>query len=188
MPGAHFVSPKIEVRPSKTGRGVFAKSNISKGEMVFDSAKGPFKCLSKGQLAEFMGKEEYKHYVFQLDDMLFYAPMNGPEERDFMNHSCEPTVGISDCMTFHALRDISIGEEITYDYGTSESTEGWRMQCGCGQAACRKTISGRDWRLPALQKKYGSHFSYYILKKIRRHPLHKTLSDGFSRLRALLRR
>jgi uncharacterized protein len=40
------------------------------------------------------------------------------------------------------------------------------MNCHCGTASCRGTVDGRDWRRPELQRKYGSHFSAYLLARI----------------------
>jgi uncharacterized protein len=39
------------------------------------------------------------------------------------------------------------------------------MTCNCGTSSCRGTISGRDWQLPELQRRYGSYFSWYLLRR-----------------------
>lgn len=36
----------------------------------------------------------------------------------FLNHSCEPNVGVQGQTVFVALRDVLVGEELTLDYGT----------------------------------------------------------------------
>lgn len=40
------------------------------------------------------------------------------------------------------------------------------MVCRCDRASCRGTISGQDWRPPALQARYGRYFSWYLQTKI----------------------
>lgn len=53
----------------------------------------------------------------------------GPKSREvvarkrtfFENHSCDPTTWFVDDITMNARRDILPGEEITYDYSTTES-------------------------------------------------------------------
>ncbi len=37
-----------------------------------------------------------------------------------------------------------------------------RMDCSCGASECSKLITGDDWRLPNLQRRYAGYFSRYI--------------------------
>jgi uncharacterized protein len=57
-----------------------------------------------------------------------------------------------------------VADRLTTDYALFDDCDDV-MECGCGTAACRGTISGRDWQLPELQRKYGSYFSWYLLHK-----------------------
>ena len=55
----------------------------------------------------------------------------------FTNHSCRPNARIAvedGAVLFFALRDISLGEEITVAYGATHH-EG-RLACRCGQSSC----------------------------------------------------
>jgi len=55
----------------------------------------------------------------------------------FTNHSCEPNARIAvedGTVRFFALRDISLGEEITVAYGATHH-EG-RLACRCGREGC----------------------------------------------------
>jgi len=36
------------------------------------------------------------------------------------------------------------------------------MGCGCGTARCRGTVTGDDWRDPALIERYTGWFSTYL--------------------------
>ena len=83
----------------------------------------------------------------------------------YLNHSCDPNLGIDGQIIFAALRDIEAGEELFFDYGTGDDDE-WEMECTCGAAECRVTITGRDWRPPELQRKRRGYFSQYIEQKI----------------------
>lgn len=60
------------------------------------------------------------------------------------SHACDPNAGVQGYNTLFALRDINAGEPITLDFSTVVGTslfDGiWRMDCGCGAPACRKTI------------------------------------------------
>jgi hypothetical protein len=41
------------------------------------------------------------------------------------------------------------------------------MTCRYSATACRGLITGQGWRKPELQQKYGDHFAWYLLEKIR---------------------
>ena len=72
----------------------------------------------------------------------------------FLNHSCEPNVGVQGQIVFGAMRDVAAGEELTLHYGTIDhDTE--PLACRCGAVACRGVVSGLDWQRPELQRKYG---------------------------------
>ena len=84
-----------------------------------------------------------------------------------LNHSCEPNVGIVGQIVFRAMRDIMPGEELTFDYATGDDDD-WKMECRCGAADCRGTVTGQDWRLPMVQRQRAGWFSDYLERKIRR--------------------
>ena len=42
----------------------------------------------------------------------------------------------------------------------------YSFKCICGAHNCRKTITGDDWRILELQKRYAGYFSDYLQKKI----------------------
>jgi hypothetical protein len=81
-----------------------------------------------------------------------------------MNHSCDPNTVFVDDGKMIATRDVEVGEEITYEYATSESQTSSHMPfpCGCGTPACRKQVTGSDFLLPALRAKYAGHFTEMI--------------------------
>lgn len=86
----------------------------------------------------------------------------------WFNHSCAPNTEVlsrwdAEANTIRAwwvaLRDIEVGEEITYDYGfVAEVAE----PCACGAASCRGVIVDED---PAEQAKLPEH-----LKPLLRSP------------------
>jgi len=62
-----------------------------------------------------------------------------PEPYVYINHSCEPNVGIIGTVTFKALRKIHKDEELFFDYSICEEGD-WEMKCKCGSVNCRKII------------------------------------------------
>jgi hypothetical protein len=87
----------------------------------------------------------------------------------FLNHSCEPNVGVQGQIVFVAMRDVGAGEELTLDYATIDHDTP-PMVCRCGAAACRGVVTGRDWQRPELQRKYGRYFAWYLQEKMHAEP------------------
>ncbi len=158
-------SPKTEIRKSKKeGKGLFAKENIKKGEIVFVK-NGHI--LNWGQTKKFA--DELGDYYLQIHDDFYLSPTTKDEVQDtaiFINHSCEPNVGPDGQVTFIALRNIKAGEELCYDYAMT-TAHPYELKCNCGNKNCRKVITGGDWKRKDLQEKYGNHFVWIILKKIK---------------------
>jgi hypothetical protein len=82
-----------------------------------------------------------------------------------LNHSCEPNVGVEGQIVFVALRDVAAKEELVLDYAMMDDHDE-RMNCFCHAAACRGIVTGKDWELPELQRRYKGYFSSYLERKI----------------------
>ena len=165
VPPLSYRSPKTEVRQSKIhGRGLFALDDIAKGETV--AVKGGHivdRESLRSKITPSLGPVE-----IQIDDDLFIAPVN-VDERElstlYTNHSCDPNIGIRGEITFVAMRDISAGEELTHDWAMTDNDD-YCLECNCGSRYCRKTLTGKDWQRPELQRKYAGYFSAYLARKI----------------------
>jgi uncharacterized protein len=160
-----YLSPKTEVRESKIhGRGLFAVAEIAKDEIV--AVKGGHivdRKTLRDKIAPRLGSVE-----IQIDDDLFIAPVSD-EERElsmlYSNHSCDPNLGISSEITFVAIRDIRAGGELTHDWAMTDDDD-YSVECNCGAPDCRKTLTGKDWQRPELQKRYAGFFSAYLERRI----------------------
>lgn len=161
-----YRAPKVEVKESLIGgKGIFAKEDIKKGELVF---------IKSGHI---VGRKEAQKYdkeigdfSVQITDEFFLCPTSKEEVNDiviFFNHSCNPNIGPDGQISFVAIRDIKAGEELVCDYSTF-TTSAYKLECKCGTKFCRKIITGDDWKLLELQKRYGDNFSWFILKKIKK--------------------
>ena len=163
---ASWISPKTEKgRPSGIeGRGLFAIAPIAGGELVAIKGGHIFDRATLDANAALIGDS----YI-QIADDAFLAPLEADEvERVmlYLNHSCEPNVGVRGNVLFVAMRAIASGEELTIDYAMIDD-EDYELSCRCGAARCRGTLTGRDWRRPELQARYGGYFSAYLLAKMR---------------------
>ena len=160
-----YRSPKTEVRESKIhGRGLFARADIAKEEIV--AVKGGHivdRATLRRDITPRLGPVE-----IQIDDDLFITPATA-EERElsmlYSNQSCDPNLGIRGEITFVAMRDVRAGEELTHDWAMTDNDD-YSVECNCGAGNCRKTLTGKDWQRPELQKKYTGYFSAYLAKKI----------------------
>ncbi|MFA5126962.1 MAG: SET domain-containing protein-lysine N-methyltransferase [Patescibacteria group bacterium] len=161
-----YRSPKTKVKNNGiNGKGLFAIANIKKGEVIFVNA---------GHIVNKKGAMHYHNTVgdfeLQIYDNFFLTPKTKNEIKDLVihfNHSCNPNAGPDGQITFVALRDIKKGEEITGDYATFTNYP-YKLKCSCGSKNCRKIITGNDWKLKELQKRYKNNFSWFILKKIKK--------------------
>lgn len=59
----------------------------------------------------------------------------------FMNHGCEPNVVLRG-REFHTLRAIKAGDELTFDYDSTEWDMAAPFRCHCASTRCRGEIRG----------------------------------------------
>ncbi len=134
------LSPKVEIRDkSLNGKGIFAKEEIKKGEIVF--IKGGH-ILTKDQIFSSGVINSY----FPISDEYYLGAKNIYEEEKiklYQNHSCNPNVGLHGEITFIAMRDIEKDEELTVDYAFIDN-EDYSFKCTCGSDNCRGIITGFD--------------------------------------------
>jgi len=163
---ASYRSPKTVIKRSPIeGKGLFARRSIRRGEIV---------AIKGGHILDRRAIRRVKSRIaasyIQIADGFFIGATTAAEVRRnklFLNHSCVPNVGILGQIIFVALRDVRAGEELTYDWAMEEN-EPERVRCRCGVPGCRRTLTGRDWTRPALQRKYRGRFSAYLAEKMRR--------------------
>ena len=159
-----YVAPKVKILKSELhGKGMVAQTDIKKGEIVF--IKGGH-ILTRDELFSSGVINSY----LPLDDNYFLGATNKVEEESiklFVNHSCDPNCGMRGEVSFVAMRDIPKGEELTIDYAMVDN-EDYTIQCTCGTSFCRKTVTGFDWKLKDLQKRYKGYFARYLEEKIDR--------------------
>ena len=156
-----WFNPKTEKRTSPIeGRGLFARDAIAAGEIV--AVKGG-SIMDRATLA--VVRAEISPADIQIEDDLYIAPRTAGEIEANMlhlNHSCDPNVGVRGQITFVAMSDVSLGSELTIDYAMIDGDPSEQMPCSCGARECRKVITGNDWRLPQLRRRYVGYFSRYI--------------------------
>ena len=154
----NWLTPKAQMRvtPGK-GSGSFAISKISKGEIV---ASFGGNVINQSELTNYSADRVSRSLQLNSDTYLLSGDV--PEAGDMINHSCEPNCGMAGTSSVQTLRDIEIGEELTFDYAMSDSSQYDEFTCACGKDKCREKITGMDWQKKDLQAKYSKYFSAYI--------------------------
>ncbi len=120
------------------GFGIFAKRAIKKGEVAL---------ILKGNVCHECTNVDHKKYFCKkcadwvgVDKNTWIDPIVPIK---YINHSCNPNVGIKGRVTFRAIRNIKKDEELCFDYSTTEE-DGveWSIHCKCNYKHCRKKIGG----------------------------------------------
>jgi hypothetical protein len=152
------------------GKGLFASTDIRKGEIIWrrdpDEARFHIDVIKSWPQEK---QEKFFAHAYQVGDGHYHGPEDGivTDPADYMNHSCDPNTWFVDDATMAARRDIKKGEEITYDYATSETAENFVMICQCGANDCRKVVKGTDYRLnESLRRRYGKHVMAHVLMNL----------------------
>lgn len=159
-----FLNPKLRVRqsPLHSGHGVFVAAPIARGELL---------ALFGGSLVDLTqlrGIDGTQHrYSLQVDDELYLVSLT-PAAPDYVNHACEPNAGMQGQIGLVALRELTIDEEVCYDYAMSDGSSYDEFPCACGSALCRGFVRGTDWMRPELQQRYAGFFSPYLARRIER--------------------
>ncbi|MBI4132194.1 MAG: SET domain-containing protein [Candidatus Sungbacteria bacterium] len=162
-----FSSRVFVAETGSRGRGVFAKAHITTGE-VFDFSDESWK-LTEADTVKTLPRKllclccEYEH-----DPRFMVCPTDftAPPISHIVNHSCDPNMASTDNYeTVVTLRNISPGEELTFDYATF-NTGTDEFYCTCGAACCRGYVTGMDWRIPSLQERLSGYFQKNIQEKI----------------------
>jgi SET domain len=83
-----------------------------------------------------------------------------------VNHSCDPTLVWDDGRLLVTARDVAAGEELTSDYSTHLDDEDFVLRCHCPSTRCRQMVTGQDWRIPELQRRYAGHWSAGLRRRI----------------------
>lgn len=143
------------------GHGSFAVEPIRAGTFVvcFGGTPMDFATFASHPL-------EQRSRSIQVDhDLVILGPPRR-EPGDSINHSCEPNLGLIAANRLVARRDIAVGEELTYDYSTSDSIPYDEFDCACSTPSCRGIVRGTDWAQPEIQRSNHGWFSPYLARRI----------------------
>jgi hypothetical protein len=158
----HLADGLVAHRSSSEGFGVLVTRPLVRGSLL---------CVWGGHVVDtrrmLRMPEIRRRFAVQIDDDRYLVtPLRGIGVADLVNHSCDPTAILAGADTLVARRDLVPGDEVTYDYATSDANPFLGFACRCGAADCRGSVTGEDWRDPGIQQRFGEAFSPYLLRRI----------------------
>ena len=141
--------PALAIRSSKiSGLGAFAQRPIPKGARIIEY-RGERISPAEADRRYAGSPEGHPHVLlFTVNSRIVIdGGVRGNEAR-FINHSCSPNceaVTEGRRIWIYALKDIAVGEELTYDYNLTGDPQDLAEQrseypCNCGSANCRGTM------------------------------------------------
>jgi len=160
-----WLDSRIEVRRSGTaGHGSFATAPIAAGDIVIEWGGA---VLTRERLGSINIEPDSEIPIGE--GLFMVTPVGASDLRDFfLNHSCDPSLWMTDEVTFAARRDLAPGDELTADYAfwqdENDLVATWR--CACGSSLCRGRVTGSDWRRSDLQARYRGRFSPFVNARI----------------------
>ncbi len=132
------------------GKAVFAARPFKRGDVVTQFT-GPR--IHKSKIPRRYKGEGDRYMQIGLD---YYLGSSGDID-DLINHSCNPNTGFKFSpagILLVAIRDIQIGDEITWDYSSTLFESVWKMKCDCHEKNCRKIIGDFTLLDKQIQQRY----------------------------------
>jgi len=125
----------VNVRDTAHGAALFATHAFARGERIL--------------LIEGRTQRSPTRYSIQLDTNLHIEAdgdlaseaMRVRHPWRFLNHACDPVARVSGD-ALYALRAIAGGDEITFDYTTTEADMAEPFECHCGSPRCVGRVQG----------------------------------------------
>ncbi len=139
---------RFRVGDNHLGKAVYAMQAFAEGDVLIEFTGRRFRSdqipsVMSGRRDRFV-QVTPEHYM-------------GPSGRidDLVNHSCAPNAGLrftGSGVFLVAVRAISPGEEIAWDYSTTLLESNWHMICQCRAPDCRRVIGNFDSLDPERQE------------------------------------
>ena len=147
-----YISDKIEVRQTQKGKAVIAADDIAPNEVLFEFEK------------KFL--DHPTRLSMQIDGQVHQISDNPLALENLLNHSCDPNGFINfDDLTFRASCQIKKGEELAFNYLTSEWDLANKFTCHCGSQNCYGQIKGFKYLGLKQKKKLEPLLSPFLKEK-----------------------
>ena len=131
----------VVCRSNIHAEGCFTTVPIKNGAQVVEYG-GPRLTTDE---ADAMYQKQARTYLFGLSDGKHVIDGHGVAA--FINHSCDPNCEAHEVdgrVLIISIRDISAGEELTYDYNLYDGELDDPSPCACGSKKCRGTMYSEE--------------------------------------------
>ncbi|KAM9776709.1 histone-lysine N-methyltransferase ASH1L [Syngnathus typhle] len=174
-------------RAEGKGWGIRTKESLRSGQFIIEYLG---EVVSEHEFRSRMMQQYFAHsghYCLNLDSGMVIDSYRMGNEARFINHSCEPNCQMQKWsingvyrIGLFALKDISSGTELTYDYNFHSFNTEEQQVCKCGSESCRGIIGGKSQRINGLPPKVAGTRRLGRLKEKRKskHQLKKREEDS----------
>jgi SET domain-containing protein len=151
----------VEIKETNgKGKGLFSKKLFKKNQTILQL---------NGKIALRPHINASLHSI-QIDDDT-YIDVDKQQTWQYINHSCFPNTRLDlDTLSFITIRDIRIGDEITYHYCTTEfdlAAKNEEFHCKCGFTNCLKIIKGFKHLTKEQKEELASLLIPYTSRKLK---------------------
>jgi len=145
----------FEVRRENNNSGLYAKQEIKIDEVIYyligETSDSPTK------------------YTVQIYKDKHVNPTEAADEPAYLwkyiNHSCQPAMYVDfNNFSFRAVRDISHGEEITFNYNTTEYEIASPFNCNCRSQKCYGLVQGYKYLTEKEKKEINKYTAEYLIR------------------------
>ncbi|XP_034455973.1 histone-lysine N-methyltransferase ASH1L isoform X1 [Hippoglossus hippoglossus] len=169
-------------RAEGKGWGIRTKESLRSGQFIIEYLG---EVVSEQEFRSRMMEQYFSHsgnYCLNLDSGMVIDSYRMGNEARFINHSCDPNCEMQKWSVngvyrigLFALKEISSGTELTYDYNFHSFNTEEQQVCNCGSETCRGIIGGKSQRINGLPPKTGGTRRLGRLKEKRKskHQLKK---------------
>ena len=157
-----WLSPKCRVAESPlSGIGVFAADSFTEGELV---AVWGGVIYTASELDSLAGDfPHFRTHPMEVADGFYIGStsLTAIDDAERFNHSCSPNIGIRGQIIVQARRTIAAGEELAFDYETTDLGTN-PFTCRCGSAECRRKVDGSAWKTIGFRQRNEGWLRWFI--------------------------
>jgi hypothetical protein len=148
-----YVSEKIRVVETPIGKSVVSIDRLVRHEVVL--------------LFDRKFRRTPTSHTLQISENIHLIATDMEAEENFINHSCDPNgyINFSD-LSYRALRPVKPGEELTFNYLTTEWDMANPFHCGCIASSCFGDIRGLKYLTEEQQLGLARFLSPYLSMKL----------------------
>ncbi|CAH0350717.1 SET domain-containing protein [Aquabacterium sp. CECT 9606] len=132
----------VEVKPSAIdGLGAFALQAVAAGRKIGEIRGESVSTAEAFKRAKAADKSTGRVFMIAVSNARAVDATHSADPLRFANHSCAPNMVLKvqqGRVAFYALRDITVGEELTVAYGPTHHAG--RLACRCGAPGCAGSL------------------------------------------------